>query len=159
MFKNVDYSKKAREIDGEIQELGLTGEMRQAVVNVRVNQGIFRERLLTKNKKCCLCGVCNPELLVASHIKPWAISSPEEKLDDNNGLLMCPNHDKLFDKGLISFDSDGNILISDKLSDTDKIFMNINENIKIPVTGNNAEYLDYHRKNIYVGAVKNNQFN
>ena len=53
------------------------------------------------------------ELLVASHIKPWSISDANEKLDIHNGLLMCPNHDKLFDRGYISFDDTGRILISE----------------------------------------------
>ena len=57
------------------------------------------------------------ELLVASHIKPWSISDANEKLDIHNGLLMCPNHDKLFDRGYISFDDTGRILISEKLDD------------------------------------------
>ena len=49
------------------------------------------------HSKCCLCGVDDDALLVASHIKPWAKSDEHEKLDLDNGLLLCPNHDKLFD--------------------------------------------------------------
>lgn len=81
--------------------------------------------LLKRYSSCCLCNVNDKNFLVASHIKPWAKSNSEEKLDVNNGLLLCPNHDKLFDGGWISFNDDGHILISDELKSNDKIFMNV----------------------------------
>lgn len=112
VFRKDEEIAKAKEIDEEVDRLNLVGETREAVINVRVNQGEFRNRLLQRYNRCCLCGVDNPELLVASHIKPWAKSKPEEKLDVNNGFLMCPNHDRLFDKGWISFDDEGNIVIA-----------------------------------------------
>lgn len=66
-----------------------------------------------------------------------------------NGLLLCPNHDKLVDNGLISFDDTGKILISNKLSETDRIFMNIKDDMKIKITDNNAPYILYHRLNVF----------
>ena len=128
----------------------LEGESREAVVRVRINQDKFRKQLLKKHKnKCCLCGVNNPDLLVSSHIKPWRDSNKIEKLDANNGLLLCPNHDKLFDCGFISFNDDGTILISDMLSDNDKIFMNVNPRASIEVNEENITYIRYHRKHIF----------
>jgi predicted restriction endonuclease len=88
------------------------GDEREVTVSERVHQREFREGLLRKYPHCCLCSVANKELLFASHIKPWEKSTSEEKTNLNNGLLLCPNHDKLFDKGFISFDSNGSILIS-----------------------------------------------
>ena len=87
--------------------------------------------------------------MIASHLKPWSKSDKKEKLDIENGLLLCPNHDKLVDNGFISFDNNGSILISDKLSETDKIFMNIRSDAKIEVTENNAPYISYHRQNVF----------
>lgn len=124
----------------------LEGKEREAVVKVRVNQGAFRQRLLERYGKCCLCGVSNQDLLIASHIKPWNVSSPSEKTDVNNGFLMCPNHDALFDHGFISFNNSGKIIVSDKLSLSDRIFTNINESMQIKLTEKNKEYLEYHRK-------------
>ena len=66
-----------------------------------------------------------------------------------NGLLLCPNHDKLFDKGFISFDNNGNILISNKLDKTNRMFLNIGEQMKIDVNADNIEFIEYHRKNIF----------
>lgn len=66
--------------------------------------------MLKRYNRCCLCEMENPEFLIASHIKPWAESERKEKLDVNNGFLMCPNHDRIFDKGYITFDDDGKII-------------------------------------------------
>ena len=90
------------------------------------------------------------ELLVASHIKPWSISDANEKLDIHNGLLMCPNHDKLFDRGYISFDDTGRILISEKLDDNNRMYMNITPTMKIDITAENIKYIKYHRKNVFI---------
>jgi predicted restriction endonuclease len=142
--------KRANQISDEIDSLQLEGETKNAIVKVRVNQGEFRERLLHRYNKCCLCGVSESSFLIASHIKPWSVSNPIEKLDINNGFLMCPNHDKLFDQGYISFSDSGNILISPYMRDVDKIFMNVNDNMKIEIADKNKAYLAYHRDNIYL---------
>lgn len=144
-----DLTAEAKKIETEINDLKLLGEDKKALVKLRVNQGIFREQLLSKYHKCCLCGVEKQNLLIASHIKPWADSEPEEKLDVNNGFLLCPNHDKAFDQGYISFDDTGKIMISNELSDADKIFLNITDDMKIKISEKTKGYLKYHRENIY----------
>lgn len=141
---------KAESIDEEIDNLHLKGEDREAVVNLRVNQNVFRDHLLAKHKHCCmLCGVDQTELLVASHIKPWSKSLPEEKLDVDNGLLMCPSHDRLFDRGFISFDDDGKILISSSLTDESRAALGITKDMKINLSEKNKVYLQYHRNEIF----------
>lgn len=128
----------------------LTGSEKEIVSKVRINQSYFRRIMLEKyTGKCCLCGVNNEDLLIASHIKPWSVSDENEKLNEFNGLLLCPNHDKLFDKGFISFDNNGNILISKKLDKTNRMFLNISEQMKIDVNVDNIEFIEYHRKNIF----------
>lgn len=145
---NEDCEERIAAIERDLDDV--VGDERDAVVKVRVNQDKFREGLLKKyNSRCCLCGVDNDNLLVASHIKPWAKSDEHEKLDLSNGLLLCPNHDKLFDAGFISFDADGKILISKRLSEPSRLFMNVHENMKIDLTGKNDNYLKYHRENIF----------
>lgn len=136
-------------IEDEIKANNLHGEEKKAFIKVRVNQGVFRKKLLDKYDGCCLCKVENPNFLVASHIKPWVYSKPNEKLDDNNGFLLCPNHDALFDGGFISFKDDGSILISDEVSEIDRIFMNIKSDMHIELTAKNREYLKWHRDHIY----------
>lgn len=133
-------------LEEELNDLNLKGTDRLAVVKERVNQGVFRSRLLRKYKKCCLCGFDEPDLLIASHIKPWSESAPDERTDVNNGLLLCPNHDKLFDKYYISFDEEGIILISDGLIETQQKLMNINSNMRINMTEKIKTYMEYHRR-------------
>lgn len=134
----------------EIENKPIGGDEKAALVKVRVNQGIFRDKLLKRYSKCCLCGVCNESLLIASHIKPWSESESREKLDVDNGLLLCPNHDKLFDGGWISFNDDGHVMISAELKTNDMIFMNVREDMKISLSEKNKQYMKYHRNNIFI---------
>lgn len=136
------------EIDKEIETKQLQGEEREALIKVRVNQSAFRKLLMRRYTRCCLCDVDDESLLVASHIKPWAKSSHTEKVDVNNGLLLCPNHDKLFDRGYISFDNGGHIVISDELSKNCAISMNIKNDMQIELSNDNIKYMEYHRNNV-----------
>jgi predicted restriction endonuclease len=140
---------KAQKIEEEISSLNVEGASKKAIINVRVNQGIFRDLLRKRYNRCCLCGVENHTLLTASHIKPWIESEPKEKLDVDNGFLMCPNHDKLFDKGYITFDDEGNIIISDSLKENDRLFLNVNDKMYIELTEKNKMYLKFHRENVF----------
>ena len=151
--KRKDYKKKAlelvHEIDSELDSKKIEGIEREAIVKQRVNQGVFRDRLLSRYEHCCMCNVRNKSLLMASHIKPWSESSPEEKIDPDNGFLLCPNHDRLFDKGWITFEDNGKIVISDELEQVDRMFMNVSDNMKISLRKENKKYLEYHRKNVF----------
>ena len=90
-------------------------------------------------------------MLVASHIKPWSKSDDSEKLDFENILLLCSMNDALFDKGLISFDDNGKILISRELGEEEKALVNINEDSCIDINSQKQkDYLKYHRKNIFI---------
>lgn len=141
--------ENAQKIEEEFISLNVDGASKKAIIDVRINQGIFRDLLLKKYNRCCLCEVENPTLLIASHIKPWVESEPEEKLDVDNGFLMCPNHDKLFDKGYITFDDDGKIIISDRLTENDRVFLNVNSRMHIKLTESNKKYLKFHRENVF----------
>lgn len=127
----------------------LPGEERETTVNERVHQREFRQGLLKKYKHCCLCPVSSIDLLAASHIKPWNKSTSDEKTNLNNGLLLCPNHDRLFDSGFISFDESGKILISEELSDQDRTFMNVNENSRLKMNDQMKEFMSFHRNYVF----------
>ena len=76
---------------------------RIAIVQSRIGQGVFRKALLEKyDGRCIISGIDLPKLLVASHIKPWAVSSNDERLSVDNGLLLSATYDRLFDCGLIT---------------------------------------------------------
>ncbi len=144
----VQLDNSVDEIDKEIETKQLQGEEREALIKVRVNQSAFRKLLMRRYTHCCLCDVDDESLLVASHIKPWAKSNYAEKVDVNNGLLLCPNHDKLFDRGYISFDNGGHIVISDELSENSAISMNIKNDMQIELSNDNIKYMEYHRNNV-----------
>jgi len=106
--------KSAQEVDGCVN--GFEGEERDAIAKYRVNQGRFRKILLRHwGSTCCVSGLNDERLLIASHILPWSMSTANQKGDPFNGLLLSVTWDALFDKGLISFDNDGKAIL-DKLS-------------------------------------------
>lgn len=130
------------------------GDYRKAFVKVRVNASRFRRDMLSKYHKCKLCGLSNEKLLIVSHIKPWAVSNSEEKVDIDNAFLLCPNHDKLFDLGFISFADDGTLLLSDELTKQDRDVINLKAQQKIQLTEENKQFLQYHREHIFKGKEK-----
>lgn len=122
---------------------------------VRVGQNSFRNDLLKSLKKCPITKIDDKKLLIASHIKPWIHSNNEERLDPNNGFLLSPLYDKLFDKGigLITFTPEKEVLISKRLSRENRARLEINHRdiIKdLPINGR-EEFLEYHRKYIFQG--------
>ena len=128
----------------------ITGDERETITKQRINQSKFRQGLIKKyNGKCALCGVTFEPALVASHIKPWSESDPSEKVDVDNGLLLCPHHDKLFDAGYISFDDYGNIMISDQLDQMNRIKLNVVDGMKISLSDRMLDFIRYHRANKY----------
>lgn len=140
------------EIDVEnktIEEINEVGEVIERVVKARKNQNKFREALFKRENKCKICGLAHKELLIASHIKPWSESTPEEKLNPFNGFLLCPNHDSLFDKHFITFQDNGQIIISKRLSEDDKQLLNINNDIVINIEEKNKKFLKEHREVFY----------
>lgn len=83
-----------------------------AIVKARIGQGKFREQLLDKYGSCIISGVDISKVLVASHIKPWAVSTNEERISVSNGLLLSATYDRLFDSGLITFSKLGKLIVS-----------------------------------------------
>ena len=89
------------------------------MVNTRVNQAIFRRELdKVFGKKCCITGITLRESLVGSHVYPWVLSSPLEKINPNNGLLLNRFHDSLFDNYCMTVRMDGTIEYLDSLKHT-----------------------------------------
>lgn len=117
----------------------------------RKGQGRFRQDVLAWCPACPVSGVDNKRLLIASHIKPWANSNNEERLDSYNGFMFAPHIDALFDIGYISFDDEGKILISPQLDNKHRQAFNIFPDIHIKgLPEKTREYLKYHRDHIYM---------
>ncbi|MGF1733741.1 HNH endonuclease [Photobacterium kasasachensis] len=126
--------------------------VRQALVDVRVGQGSFRRKLVEMWGGCSVTNVSQSDFLIASHIRPWVKSNNVEKLDVYNGLLLTPNLDKAFDKGFITFDSTGNILISREILD-DANLLGINTHMSLRfINKAHQVYLEWHRENLFKNA-------
>lgn len=119
---------------------------RNALIKARIGQGTFRNGVLNMwDGACAVTGVTLKSVLIASHIKPWAISSNHERLDPSNGLLLSATLDRLFDQYLISFNPDnGEMFISNDINDCDRIAMGIPANLRKTLTNKQADYLKYH---------------
>lgn len=123
---------------------------KKAIIDSRIGQGVFREQLIIKWRGCSVTGCDQIDILIASHIKPWASSNNFERLDVDNGLLLVPNLDSLFDKGYITFSESGAICLSSKLTAHNYDLLGINKNMHIKnLNKNHQVYLDYHRDNIF----------
>jgi hypothetical protein len=83
-----------------------------AIIRARRGQGLFKERVMRIEDRCRVTGVSNPVHLIASHCKPWRDSTNEERLEGENGLLLTPSIDHLFDRGFIGFEGNGNLIVS-----------------------------------------------
>jgi hypothetical protein len=118
----------------------------------RIGQGDFRTALIAAwNSTCPVVGVDHPELLRASHIKPWRDSTDAERLDPFNGLLLCAHIDALFDRGFISFENDGRILISRIVTQANLNRLKLNPDMVISgLDERHVPYLDHHRRNCFV---------
>ena len=99
------------------------------------------------DNKCAVTGINVEEILIASHIIPWRHSNDDERLDVDNGILLSPLYDSLFDKNLISFEDNGKIIISEKVQDKELISL-INFNAKIKISEGMKKYLNEHRSKL-----------
>ncbi len=122
---------------------------RKGLVTSRVGQGYYRQQIIDKwNATCPLTGCKNLKILIASHIVPWKECNEEERLDEENGILLSPNADALFDKHLISFDDDGSMLVSSSISTAELQQLGVNKDDIIPVSKRMRKYLARHRMHL-----------
>jgi 5-methylcytosine-specific restriction enzyme A len=123
---------------------------RRGLVTSRVGQGYYRNQLLERwEGRCAVTGVGLTQILIASHITPWRDSTDEERLDVDNGILLSPNLDALFDKHLISFDDNGSIIFSTNLAEEIIMSMGINKTMRIKsLSKGNKKYLQKHRNKL-----------
>lgn len=123
---------------------------RQGLVTSRVGQGAYRKSILFRWKyKCAVTNYSKKEILIASHIVSWKDSTNEERLDVDNGILLSPTYDALFDQNLIAFENNGKIILSDVLSNTryQDIGVTGTEIIK-NFSQDNYPYLERHREKL-----------
>ncbi|HDR4441262.1 hypothetical protein BK720_01030 [Bacillus thuringiensis serovar brasilensis] len=153
--KNKRNNKKKRKISKAekdfIEEINkeISRTEKLSVIKGRIGQSTFKNKLLQRQSGCAVCGIEDKRFLIASHIKPWRDCTDFERLDDNNGLLLCPNHDWLFDKGFITFDNDGRIILVEDIDKDSQKVLGISRDIYVKLSKIQVEYLNWHQKNIF----------
>ena len=122
----------------------------------RVGQGIYRDGLIKLwGGKCSVTGLDHQPLLTASHMKPWRDSNSIERLDPNNGLLLSPALNAVFDKGLVSFAPNGAIMISPLLGHTQCVALGISKDLSVKgLSPEQQFYLEYHRDRLFVAQTE-----
>ncbi|MEA3545861.1 MAG: HNH endonuclease [Thermodesulfobacteriota bacterium] len=149
-------SDYGQEDDLDEKSVDYSGENKLIRTTARVGQSFFRNAVLSAyNGKCCITGLSDKRLLVASHIIPWR-EDESNRLNPRNGLLLSMLHDKAFDLGIITINNDMTIRVSKKDIVRDNFFKNSielydGEQIELPEKFQPySDFLTYHRENIFL---------
>ena len=114
-LQNTSIEEKYKDILQSSQNL--TGETKERVVKTRVNQDVFRQMILSiYDYRCAITGINEKDLLLASHIKPWAVDV-QNRLNPKNGICLSALYDRAFDKGLIGFDNKYRVVLSNRIKE------------------------------------------
>ena len=147
------YGKKGEKISASVavpKESSRQNEIRKA----RQGQGIYRDKLLSECPFCPITMINDERLLIASHIKPWAVATDSEKIDPKNGFMLSPLYDKLFDRGLMTFTEDRRIVLSNWISPKNKERLGIKDGQFIqllPLDDDRQSYMQFHRASVFKG--------
>lgn len=122
--------------EASIEELqgnhDLSESERVALVKIRIGQSNYRQQLIQRWGGCSVTGCKLTDYLIASHIHAWGkCESADERWDPDNGLLLTPSLDKLFDRGLIGFEDSGNIVFHHHLARGEMHHFGVNQNIRL----------------------------
>jgi HNH endonuclease len=138
-----------------LQNTTLAETTRKALIKARIGEGLFRRNVASIEYRCRVTGVTYPTHLFASHIKPWRESTNDERLNGENGLLLTPSIDHLFDRGFISFEDNGELMISDVAHKESVRRMGVDTERVVRV-GKFSEqqrfFLAHHRRSVFLQA-------
>jgi hypothetical protein len=139
-----------------LERMDISQTTRSALVQARIGQGRFKQNVAEWEHACRITGVSNPTHLIASHIKPWRESVDEERLVAGNGLLLTPSIDHLFDRGFITFDDDGEVILSPIADQSSLQRMGVDTDPPRNVGSFNTDqkhFLQYHREEIFLKSA------
>src|ERR1700722_11612193 len=143
-------------IQSKIKSYGhLLETERQAFIVAPRGQGLFKQRVMQVENRCRITGVTNPIHLRASHCKPLRDSSNDERINGENGLLLTPTMDHLFDRGFISFEDPALLIVSPvaNLPSLNLVGVATDRIINVGTfTQGQEQFLDYHRESVLLQA-------
>lgn len=146
------YGKKGEK--AEPQPVKKETSRQTEILRARQGQGLYRDRLLMECPFCPITMINDERLLIASHIKPWAVSNDKEKLDHKNGFMLSPLYDKLFDRGFMTFSEDRKIMLSNWISPANKKRLGVIDGQFIqmlPLDEERQAYMQFHRSSVFKG--------
>ena len=149
--KSESSEELEHDIENIIEDKTIAETEKSTYINTRIGQGKYRRELIGYWEACALTGFADTRFLVASHIKPWKVSNHKQRLDFYNGLLLLPNLDKIFDLGFITFENNGNIIISNYLEETTKL--GVTQNMSVNLNNRHQEYIEYHRDVVFESNI------
>jgi len=148
-------------VDDGLEDIDdFTGETKRVITEQRIRQNFFRRAVLSSYRgSCCMSGLSDSRLLIASHIVPWS-KDQENRLNPRNGLCLSALHDKAFDRGLIALDDDFRVMLSKDLEQRDEPFVQqffhslAGKLITLPERFvPDRAFLDRHRQVVFVDNV------
>lgn len=128
---------------------------REQLVMARRGQGQFKENVRLIERRCRVTGVERLEHLRASHIKPWRHARHDERLDGENGFLLTPSIDHLFDRGFISFEDSGRLIISPSAhrASLQRMGVAVDQPVNVgQFSEGQRRYLEFHRDDVFLEA-------
>jgi hypothetical protein len=146
----VEYEKEVAEILES--EIGIRGTETERLVRQRVGQDVYRKSLMHYWKgQCAVTGIDIPEVLRASHAKPWAdCDSDADRLNVYNGFLLSAELDALFDAGLVTFDMTGLLHVSNRLTSYQKKILHLDEPLRLRwIDRNHFPFLEWHTAHVF----------
>jgi predicted restriction endonuclease len=154
LSQNLDFVPPKDE-NAEVDEINMRTDIgptqKTQMINSRRGQGVFKAQVRQIERACRITQVTNPRHLIASHIKPWRKSNDAEKISGYNGLLLAPHIDHLFDKGFISFENNGNLILSKQVDHEVLNKWAIDKTINVGTFRPEQKvFLDYHRDVVLV---------
>ena len=160
--RNLDHTNAdVDEMDDLLTPDDYSGETKQVLIEQRIKQNFFRRAVLSSYRgRCCMSGLSESRLLIASHIVPWS-KDKANRLNPSNGLCLSAIHDRAFDKGLITLTDDFKIIVSEELKRKNEPFV---IEVLLPLNGRTiepperfapqAEFIAWHRNELFVDNRK-----
>ena len=150
---NGSQKSEEKEVNRIEQDVTLSRTEKEAIVKARIGQGLYRDKLLRKYRDGCIITHINiPEVLIASHIKPWSVSNNFERTSGENGFILSATYDRLFDRGLISFENNGKIMLSNIITtdNAKRLELENGRIYDIKFNPGMKDFLAYHRDVIFI---------
>src|SRR5260370_794245 len=155
---NADLKLWEHHLESEVdRDISIPLTDREAIITAHRGQGFFKQRVMAIERFCRITRVDNPTPLRASHYKPWRDSTNDQRLDGENGLPLTPSIDHLFDRGFISFQDDGQLIVSPvaHASSLERMGVPTPETVNVGTfSSGQRRFLEYRRDAVPLRAVR-----